>query len=655
MRKFLNFDFKNTIELLFFVNLWVNTYTFSLTILNFLFPAKIPLPYPNGIFLSDDVAPEPFEIPLYLLTTAFLILLIYLNYKKHIFQHIYKKYINSRKKEIWIFIFLSIIFIIRLGFPHTDNFDIKSVGIVIFYLIFLTLSGIIISTTQLTKREKLKKILGYFLAFVFISVVTFEPRFPIAWDNYSYFMGPILEITHGKTIYTQIPSQYSFLWILILAPIAKLGMDVRFLPALVWTLFIFEYFLCFYLIFKVSKSFTFSLLGLFSIITINYYSLNTFPSILLQSNPIRWPQLILSALIFYKFKNIRSFAFLLILALLSLLTIDSGIELLAAYGLTLFIFYLKKVISFKQSMAAIVKISMTLISLFFIFSFLNFLINRSFVSISPMFAKIIEFSRSGFTMIPIPHFNFFWFAILFYVSSLIFFFKEKNNSKLSELILFVANLSLFASFYYLGRSNDFNLYHIALFPILNISLLLGLFIARHPKTKIALCVIFSILFIILPAFGKDASISYLLSQNLENFKQGNIFQPEMRSILTKKYLREATLIQNNFPQKDIVLISPDDTYLLYLTHKYSLVDFNPQTGLDTILEVKMAAARLDGNCPKKIVVDCSVFDQNCSENIPLVVQDLAQPVLFKQIEDYCKASYQKKQCAGQLCIAQYKK
>lgn len=652
MRKFLNFNFKNTIELLFFVNLWVNIYTFSLTTLNFLFPAKIPLPYPNGIFLSDDVAPEPFEIPLYLITTTFIILLIYLYYKRNVFRNFYARFINSRRKEISIFIFLLVIFIIRLGFPPTDNFNIKSILVVASYLVFLIFSGVILFMSQIFTNGRFKKILGYFLVLVFVSVVTFEPRFPIAGDNYSYFIGPILEIAHGKTIYTQVPSQYGFFWILILASLAKLGIDVQFLPVFMWILLIVEYSICFYLIFKISKSFLFSLLGLFSIITVSYFSLDALPLTTLQSSSIRWPQLILSALLFYKFKDSRSFSFVLILIMLSLLTIDSGIELLAAYALTLFILLLKKSINLKQFLETALKIPLILISFFLIISFFNFLINKSFISIPPMFAKIIEFSRSGFTMIPVPHFNFFWFAIFFYIASLIYFFKEKNNSKVAELILFVTNLSLFASFYYLGRSHDYNLHHIALFPILNIFLLLGVYMIRYPRSKIALFVFFSIFFIVLPAFGKDESISDLLSQNFESFKQGNIFEPEMRSILTKKYLKEMTLIQNNFSKKDIVLLSPDDTYLLYLTHKYSLVDANPQTGLDTILEVNTAASKLGRNCPKKIVIDCNIFDENCSKNIPFVLQNLSQPVLFKQIETYCKVSYQKGECAGQLCIAQ---
>ena len=158
--------------------------------------------------------------------------------------------------------------------------------------------------------------------------------------DFSYFLGPIYEIAHGKTLFTNTSSQYGFISILLLEFLHKIHVfNPFYLPIFTWILYVVQYFLSFWIIYKASRSVVIGLLGLFSIITVNYFSLFHLPNSYPQIGPIRWLPLIISLYLLQKYKNIDNFNLIFFLSLLSLWNIEAGIVLFLTFVSTFFIFY----------------------------------------------------------------------------------------------------------------------------------------------------------------------------------------------------------------------------------------------------------------------------------------------------------------------------
>ena len=201
-------------ETLFLTNLFIYAYKILLKLLNRLFP---PVVNPN-FFSKELFSPEPFEIPLYIILTIIFVIIIL------------SKFINfftlrtSPKRGI-IFLVLLLAFYINIGsYPLKDDtqFIQSPVNITTSILIlaaYLAIITIIIAAGYSLRR---RRFLLFLLLTVAIGLFTFEPGFPSSNHDASYFFGPIYEIAHGKTIFTETSSQYGFLSILILAFLARL-------------------------------------------------------------------------------------------------------------------------------------------------------------------------------------------------------------------------------------------------------------------------------------------------------------------------------------------------------------------------------------------------------------------------------------------------
>lgn len=303
------------IESLLAVNIWVLVYNNLLEYLNLRFPAQAP---PE--FIRAGAVPEPFEISFYLILTFIVVLIIYVLHTYFIKRNIeISKKFGDKKYfliKLTVLVGLLILFFSNIGsYPMARDpypYQLRSQSVYTLYLLayLLVVAVIITELTLLSGLLKISKKFIYFLAVLIIGIIaifTFEPRFPIVGHDYSYFLGPIWEIAHGKTIYTDTSSQYGFLSIVLLAFLYKIHLlSFTYLPVLNWILYITQYFLAFVLIYKVSKSFGLSLIALFSLLTVNYYSLYHIPGALPQIGPLRWLPLILSLVFFYVFKKIDS-------------------------------------------------------------------------------------------------------------------------------------------------------------------------------------------------------------------------------------------------------------------------------------------------------------------------------------------------------------
>jgi len=652
------------IEGLFITNAWVFLFNHLLNFLNRKFPS---LPATN--FVIDGASPEPFEILLYLVLSFLTVIIIYFFHKKnrYIFDYL-TQFDHTLILKILKFIFLSFLLVIFInnlgGFPMgKDVWPLVNVESNFTYLIYLIgyvsiVSFITFESGWLNYFVHKKNFLTIFYLFLIalIAFLTLKPNFPFSWHDYPYIYGPVFEIAHGKTIFTQVQSQYGFLLVLFLVVLYKLYLiNLSTLPIFIWLLYIAQYFLCFYLIYKLSRSFVLAFIGLFSIITINYYSLCctiTFP----QISALRWLSIILLIFLFYKMKRIDSYLFILILSLLSFWIIDVGIAILMAYSFSLLLLALVKIIDFKRLVRNYLLLGLALAGIFFLINLIGLIFGYRLINILSVFTKIQEYSRAGFGMIPMTSKSYFWFTLLIYFSSLIYFFQRKQYALIDQILLFSANLTLFASVYFVGRSHPLNLFTIAIFPLLTFFILISRLYTSEIVNKsflLRLSIIIFLLFsfVIVPAYARKEMLTINLKEELTRLANNkNVFDSGLDTYLNFFYGSEKVLINKYLKDDNIFILSADDTYLLYLVNKGSLSNINPLTAAITISDIEFGLKNIYMTCPEKIAADCEVFNQ-CPVYGKLNLLQYPYNIILGQLTKKCHTNYQPIECTNMLCIA----
>ena len=651
------------IESLFFTNLFVFIYNNLLIYLNKTFTPPSPME-----FIRSGAVAEPYEITLYLSLSALTVLGVFLLHR----------YIKNNLQKYSTLPFLRYIILIFLLIPLKDNLGIYPMAHSIYpypspedpltYFIYLfgfliTAFFFIIETSLLNTLVKKNRLLLFLLFLSIVGMValsTFEPRFPISGHDYSYFYGPVWEVLQGKTLYTEAASQYGFGSILFLALLIKVGLlNPWYLPVFVWLLYIVEYLLCFYIIKKVSGSMLLSLLGLVSIITLNYYSLYHLPASIPQVGPLRWLPLVLSLVLLFKFKNLGSKVYIFFIAASSFWVIDSGISLILAYLFTLFILTLSDFDFWTKAIKNTAWFFFSLLVIFLGINLIHLLFGYRFVNIFLLFAKFGQYAKAGFGMLPIDSYSYFWLVILIYFASIIYFFRNvfspSNISHLTSntLLLFSANLSLFASVYFVGRSHPHNLFNISIFPLLNAFLLIGLIYRKIPTSyfKLLTSIFLFLVFIVYPVYQRQEVMTKMIKTKIQAIKTGKIFQPEARDILTKKYSKDVNLINSKIADEKIVILSPDDTYLFYLSGKKNLLNDNSQITILTQKDIDTSLREVFARCPKKIAIDCKIAG-SCSNSDPFTIAFFnIQPLLLDRIQAACKVKYKVDICSDHICIA----
>lgn len=661
---FFNTVLNYVVEVLFVSNLWIFLFNFLLKFFNH----KFPIVQPTN-FVIPGVSPEPFEIPLYLLLSFFTVFIIFFLHKI-----IYQKFnFLTRFKTTTMFIVFKLVFLIFLFLVFINNLGDYPMGKDIFpltniennltnyiYLFgYLIFTGLVIFESNWLKYLIHKKnffILFYTSLLLFIGFLTLRPGFPISWHDYPYIYGPVSEIAQGKTIYTQAQSQYGFLLVLVLAFLSNLHLiNLTNLPILIWIFYIVEYFLCYYLIFKLSRSFVLAFIGLFSIITINFYSLCctiAFP----QIGPLRWLPIIFLIFLLYKFKKIDNYWFIFILSLLSFWMVDAGIAILMAYTFSLLILALAKVIDFKRLIKDYFLLGLTVVGIFLLIDFIGILFGYQLINPISIFTIIREYSRAGFGMLPIATKTFFWLTLVIYFASLVYFFQKKRYSSNEHFILFIANLTLFVSVYFVGRSHPLNLFVTATFPLLTLFILIAHLytnktVNKSPKFKVVILITSFLLLVAYPAFARKEMLTVTIKEELTKLVQNkNIFNPGVDSYLNSYLSQEKYLINKYLPDKKILIISTDDTYLLYLTNKVSFLNINPLTAAINQNDIDFSLQEVYKECPKTIAVDCSAIGK-CAFFWKLNYLQYPYQIILDRINQYCHLQYTTQQCTSQLCIA----
>lgn len=652
-------------ETLLFTNIWILLYNNILKFLNTRFPVQSTTIIK---FIRSDFSPEPYEIPLFLILTFAAVITIFLYHRfikvqlKKILPIRLPRYVFLAIKLL-LLIFLTTLFVENIGgypmahdiYPYTTSETPTTYHLFLFfYLVIITF--ILLEAAVLQKMiQKKGTVLIFFMSLILlvITVVTFEPRFPMVGHDYSFFFGPIWEIANGKTIYTDAPALYGFISTLLFTALYKIGiLNIWHLPAIVWFLYIAEYFLCFYLIYKISKSLVLGLIALFSIITINYFSIFLLPATIPQTGPLRWLPMIIAICLIYRFKRLDSKYVLFSFPLLVFWFLDSGIFLAMSYFFSLFILFIDKRLNLKRFLIYPLGFIGISIGFFIFINVFQMILGYKFIDIFLLFKKIREFALVGFGMLPMPEKSYFWLVIFIYFSSLIYLFKNQLNNANYQLLLFSSNILLFASIYFVGRSHPHNLFHISTFAILHWFILFA-YLTIKINSRLRKFIFYFALFtmmVVFPAYERQEILTKTIKEKISRFGQGDIFKPESENFLKTKYKDDIAMINQSIPNKKIIILSDDDTYLFYLTGKQNLLNYNPQVINIAKDDFQYSLKEAVLKCPKKIAVDCKVFDK-CSQNSPFTDPFFNSANIFlNQIQNSCHLTYFATTCTANLCI-----
>jgi len=606
------------------------------------------------------LAPEPFEIPVYVALTIFLVFFIFIYYSKlrETLGRIFS-FDKSLRAKLFAFLVLLIFFVSNLGsYPLGEN-KLRIFDLTTLYYLFLTVGIIIIisASNYFNLAKNYARYLLYLFVAVIIGVLTFEPKFPTSAYDYSYIFGPIYEILKGKTIFTDIVAQYGFLTTLLLAFLYKCSIiNIFYLPAIIWILGILEYFLCFYLIYKISKSVTFSIVSVLSIIAVGYFSLMHMPYSVPQVGPLRWIPLVLAVFIFYKFKKIDSKVFIVLASFISLLMIDSGTVIILAYLTFLATMFLKGQLSFVKALKTAMYFFINLIFAYLLIDSINLLFGFKNINIFSYLSLVGQYSHEGFGMLPIGNFSYFWIVVLAYFGSIIYFFRKKQTETVDELILFAANVAIFGSIYFVGRSHPHNLFHISVLFFLSLFLLIGNTF-KNIKTKKVRLLIMSLLFalfIVFPAYNRQSALAAIVDTKLGNLRAKNIFTPIILDTMRNSYENDSELINAYIPDKKVLILSTFDTYFLYLVNKQNLLTMNPQNIITTENDLKNSIKDVVETCPKKIAVDCRIYKKCLEGQFNPWETVSTQEEILDEVQKDCGVTYKEVVCGNWLCIAQAK-
>jgi len=646
------------IEVFFFADVWYIGYTFLLKFLNKNFPYISHFPVLNQY--KGLLNPEPFEVPLYIIFTGSMVLMVFLYYLK--LKKILGKLFNfgkSLRVKLFIFILSAMFFFSKLGnYPMgEEKLNLFNWKTLLYLSLIIAISIVISAVNYLNPTKKYVKYLLYSFVLFVVGIITFESKFPISMYDYSYILGPVYEIVKGRTIFTDIISQYGFLTLLILAGLYKLSIiNIFYLPAIIWILGIVEYFLCFYLIYKFSKSVAFSIISIFSIITIGYFSLTDLPYFFPQTGPLRWIPMILTVYIFYKFKNIESKMLMILVSFISLLMIDSGIVIILSYLFFLSEMFLSGQISFSKTIKTAMYFFISLVAAFLSINFVNILFGFKNINILSYFILISQYAREGYGMLPIGNFSYLWLVVLVYFGSIVYFIRKKNVRNEDKVILLSANIAIFGSIYFVGRSHPNNLFHISILFLLNFFLLTGNFFSKVTRKWVRFLVLLFvfILFIAFPAYNRQSALAQIVSTNLHSLNAKNIFTPSILEIMKGPFLKNTELINAYIPDKQIIILSTFDTYFLYLVNKQNLITINPQNLITTEKDLKSSVSEAVKLCPKRIVVDCRIHEKCPGGRFNPWEPVVTQGQMLDEIQRACKFVYKEIKCSHWFCIAQAK-
>ena len=300
------------------------------------------------------------------------------------------------------------------------------------------------------------------------------------YGDYSYFLGPMNDILHGKTLLVDSDSQYGLLQIYSVALLFKLG-HIELSYANFAIINVIGYMVGYSLIYVIlrvwSRSQVASVVGLLVLVQQNYFVQVSCVLFYPQTGFLRfglWIPLMLMLLIKSRLrldrnphlKSLFAWPELFLVSIAFFWGLDSGLYVLIAFVTSVVVDSINLGTSFKHRLFSLFRrVADLLLCVILTFGVIVFytLIHAGKWPNWGMFASDSILYASGFGMIPMPKIGLWWllvgvyFLSVLYVLLRLFFF---HSTKELDVLAFISAYGILQFIYYVGRSDPNNLHHV---------------------------------------------------------------------------------------------------------------------------------------------------------------------------------------------------
>lgn|GEM_PF-6124670 len=635
----------------------------------------------DGFFLPENVRPEPFKIPLYLLVMSSIAAGSILGRKR------IQKFLDSLIKNKKIISFAPIVFtalfmyfVWLLGtYPLFEWNQVALPKTLLTFVYSCVWLAIIFLLPKFLERFKLNSTIENCIIIALLIFFTYIPTFPVSLFDYSYLIGPAHAVASGQTLYSQAPSQYGFGSILLFALAEKIFPGVLLnLGVFIWALYIIEVFVLYVFVRKFSGSARAGLLALATSVTLSFFSLLSTPFGIPQVGAFRWLQFLLTFLLLIYVddrteKLSRRMLVLFLIAFLSLLVVDVGIAIDIAVFLYWGLQFLARKISFWRCVQSGLLYLGGLFLSFCVLNTFSLFLSGKIIGVQLIFHTVSQYSQHGYGFLPLAFHTFFWLFFLTIIASFFVYTLQKKETLWTRAVLLSALLFMTGSMYMLGRSHPHNLFNISRLWVLNLFVLLTPLIKKIETGKHARKNLFYVsvvvVLIFIPSFFRQQNMVHLFREKIGRLPyavpalsnkfpakiQTNFavdYERDLRSLPTT-YKEEVQLLQETFPtpNQPIAIFALNSTYFYYLSQRPSLLWSDP---LDMILQTEEVSHALlpikKNGCPPVIAYDPLCIDRTTCHRPPNDGILVAQDQVYKAFVKMC-GNYKPFRCAGELCAA----
>ena len=329
-------------------------------------------------------------------------------------------------------------------------------------------------------KNNSKKNIATIFSFIIVFIVsTYSVNKDIEYHHYSFYIGPTYELGQGKSILTDVPSQYGYLSIKflhsILHPFGISYENFHFLNQLLFSIY---FLISFFIIKKITKNNFLAVL--FSVIAIFFQTQFSLDSKALapSTGPLRFGlSIIILFLLLYLPKKISLSISSIISAISLFWSIETAIYVVPAYLFCL----ITHSFTNNQSFSTNIKILSKYLKIFFtsilIISGLIYIHESNYFTFTPSFGNYFQFAKaykSGFGSEIIPKFGNYYLIVITLITGLVLLLEKihKNKPNLVLPLSFIAihNFAIFS--YFVSRSNQNNIVNISLFFLIEICIIL---------------------------------------------------------------------------------------------------------------------------------------------------------------------------------------
>ena len=362
------------------------------------------------------------------------------------------------------------------------------------YLNYLFLIGILMAFhSQNYRKDEVKPnrinheiLIKYLKIFFFSGIalwiifrIVFNPIIPYDIYHYSFYLGPLADLISGKSLLFNINAQYGvFVFYFLKQFFNFLPLGFSSFCLVIIFLYIIQYLLFYYVTRQLFKNETLPLLSLIILLLINFLG-PTDPVLFFPSTgPLRFGFIyVLMALIALrnKYKKLKTIVLVieaLVIGAASFWSIEVAIYTLPAYlGLILFetINFSKKIHLYLSHFIKRIIFLILAIAFVGLYLYLDIYSRVQHLPNWKIYTDIFFWYKNGFGLLPISPLGVWWVILGTYCLSnfiilgiLINPLKKRSLPENLNLIVLVNIYGIFQFFYYLGRSDPSNLFHISM-------------------------------------------------------------------------------------------------------------------------------------------------------------------------------------------------